>query len=176
MAYPDGIDNGQCPPSHPVHLVSIFYEVWFNVAPFNALNDGGSFVVSTGDPTGYSLHGDFMNGWDNGVLSRAIQTCTDPSGVIENCSVFEDEDLFNSDEEMNSCAAPNPLPNELIDNAVVPYLPGCLAVTEGPDDATPGDLAPGCNYRRSEMESSVAGVNRPRAHRAMRRHGSFLPV
>jgi hypothetical protein len=25
--------------------------------------DGGRFVLSTGDPTGYSYHADFQNGW-----------------------------------------------------------------------------------------------------------------
>jgi hypothetical protein len=52
MAYPDGIDNGSCPPSHPIHLISIFYEIWFSVAPFNQLNDGGRFLLANGDPTG----------------------------------------------------------------------------------------------------------------------------
>jgi hypothetical protein len=165
MAYPDGIDNGLCPPSHPIHLISIFYEVYFDVARFNALNDGGRFVLSNGDPTGYGLHADFMNGWDSSVLSRAVDQCTAASGVIEDCGVFQNEGRFYSDADMNACAAPNPLPNEPILGAVVPHLPGCVAVTEGPDPATPADLVPGCVARRSELGSD-AGVNR--RHRAMR--------
>ena len=173
MAYPDGVDNGQCPPSHPNHLISIFYEVWFAVASFNALNDGGRFVLSNGDPTGYGLHGDFMNGWDNSVLSSAVDQCTADSGVIEDCPVFQGR--FNSDADMNSCAAQNPLPNEDVFGGATPYLPGCVAVTEGPADATPADVVSGCNYRRSEFESN-AGVNRPRSHRAMRGHGPFPSI
>jgi len=173
MAYPDGIDSGLCPPSHPNHLISIFYEVWFNVAPFNALNDGGRFVLANGDPTGYGLHGDFLNGWDSSVLSRAVSTCTAASGVIEDCPVFQNEGRFNPDAEMNACTAPNPLPGEPILGAVVSHLPGCVAVTEGPADATPADLVPGCVVaRRSEPESD-AGVNRPRWHRARRGRRSF---
>ncbi|KAI0245871.1 hypothetical protein BJV78DRAFT_1079384, partial [Lactifluus subvellereus] len=143
MAYPDRIDNGLCPSSHPIHLVSIFYEVYYNVAPFNALNNGGRFVLANGDPTGYGLHGDFLNGWDRSVLSRAITTCTAASGVIEDCPVFQNEGRFYADADMNLCSATNPLPNESVPYAV-PYLPGCVAVTDGPGAASPGTLAPGC--------------------------------
>ncbi len=145
MAYPDGIDNGLCPPSHPHHLISIFYEVWFSVKPFNALNDGGRFVLSNGDPTGYGLHGDFMNGWDHDVLSRAVATCTAMSGVIEDCPVFQNEGRFYTDDQLNACSAPNPLPAEHVDPGnLLPNLPGCIAVTEGPAPATAADLVPGC--------------------------------
>ena len=145
MAYPDGVDNGRCPSSHPVHLISIFYEVYFAVAPFNALNDGGRFVLSNGDPTGYGLHGDFQNGWDHGVLSRAVATCTAASGVIEDCPVFQNEGRFYADSAMNSCAAKNPMPDEPVGpGALMSHLPGCVAVTEGPAPATPADVVPGC--------------------------------
>jgi hypothetical protein len=145
MAYPDGIDNGLCPPSHPIHLVSLFYEVWFDVASFNSLNDGGRFVLANGDSTGYGLHGDFLNGWDNSVLSRAVAQCTANSGVIEDCPVFKNEGRFTDDSVMNSCAAKNPLPEEQTGpGALLSHLPGCVAVTDGPAPATPADLVPGC--------------------------------
>jgi hypothetical protein len=175
MAYPDGIDNGLCPPSHPNHLISIFYEVYFDAAQFNAINDGGRFTLSNGDPTGYGLHADFMTGWDRSVLSRAVDQCTANSGVIEDCPVFQNEGRFNADADMNSCAAPNPLPSEPILGVVVPYLPGCVAVTDGPAPATSADLAPGCVSRRSELVSD-ASVNRRRSHRAMREHRSLPSV
>ena len=180
MAYPDGIDSGRCPSTHPTRLVSLFYEVYFSVAPFNARNDGGRFVLSNGDPTGYGLHGDFLDGWDRDVLQRAVETCTADSGVIEECSVFQGR--FYTDDEMNACSASDPSPGDVILNDTVPYLPGCVAVTEGPQSATPEDLAPGCRVRnrRSELElddSAVtfartavpeADVDRLRRHRAMR--------
>lgn len=185
MAYPDGIDNGQCPPTHPIHLVSIFYEVYFYVASFNDLNDGGRFVLANGDPTGYGLHGDFINGWDSSVLSRAVDICTADSGVIEDCPVFQNEGRFHADAEMNDCSATDPLPGDVVLNSIVPYLPGCVAVTEGPAFATPADIIPACSgrYRRSELESESddatstyartalpedVKVNRRRQHRAMR--------
>jgi Domain of unknown function (DUF1996) len=145
MAYPDGIDNGRCPPTHPHHLVSIFFEVLFSVAPFIARNDGGRFVLSSGDPTGYALHGDFMNGWDRSVLSRAVATCTADSGVIEDCGVFQNEGRFYTDDENNKCSAANPLPDENNEpGTLLPHLPGCVAVTDGPANATPANVVPGC--------------------------------
>ncbi|KAI9434113.1 hypothetical protein H4582DRAFT_2131256 [Lactarius indigo] len=119
---------------------------WFSVAPFNNLHDGGRFVLANGDPTGFGLHGDFADGWDKDVLSRAVKTCTANSGVIEDCSVFQNEGRFVSNADMNSCAAPNPFPNELVapSNALLPNLPGCVAVTNGPAPATAADVVPGC--------------------------------
>src|SRR5258708_3236802 len=52
MAYPSQGDNGDCPSSHPVQLIALFYEIWYAVSPFNQLTDGGRFVLSNGDPTG----------------------------------------------------------------------------------------------------------------------------
>jgi len=186
MAYPDGIDSGQCPYTHPVRLVSIFYEVYFNVAPFYTRNDGGRFVLANGDPTGYGLHGDFINGWNRDVLERAVKNCTADSGVIEDCPVFQDEDRFNDDDDMNKCSAPDPLPGDVV-NTPVQYLPGCVKVTDGPNPATAADVDPACSgssrYRRSELESESDDaaltfartavpeglkVNRLRRHRAMR--------
>jgi hypothetical protein len=169
MAYPDEIDNGSCPPTHPHHLVSIFFEVLFSVRQFNALN-GGRFVLSNGDPTGYGLHGDFMNGWDRSVLSRAVATCTADSGVIEDCLVFQNEDRFYTDDQMNACSTTSPLPQEKADPGnVLSNLPGCVAVTEGPAPATPANLVPGCvpgggnesAVPISGMPSSAASYNAP---------------
>ena len=168
MAYPSGIDSGECPSSHPVHLISLFYEVWYSVSPYNQLDAGGKFVLANGDPTGYGLHADFLNGWDNAVLSSAVQTCTDGSGNIQNCPAFAGR--LQTNDQMNSCSAPNPLPSENIDGPM-PYLPGCVAVTNGPGPANDGDLDPGCtaaSRRRSPEADLAPNVNRRRHHRAMR--------
>ncbi|VDC06984.1 unnamed protein product [Peniophora sp. CBMAI 1063] len=142
MAYPDGINNGVCPSSHPVHLISIFYEIYFSVDPFNKLNDGGSFVLSTGDPTGYSLHGDFYNGWNQDILQQAVDQCTNDSGVLEDCGVFTGQNLIISDDTANSCSATDPIGVNV--DGVLPYLPNCVAIQDGPQEATPGVLTPGC--------------------------------
>ncbi|KAI0065792.1 hypothetical protein BV25DRAFT_1594954 [Artomyces pyxidatus] len=142
MAYPAQMDNGQCPSSHPVHLISIFYEVYFSVDPWNKLNMGGRFVLANGDPTGYGLHADFMNGWDRSVLSRAVASCTNLSGVITDCGVFENEGRLYTDQETSSCTVAQTVA-EKVDGSL-PHLPGCVAVTDGPAAALATDLVPGC--------------------------------
>jgi hypothetical protein len=142
MAYPDGINNGVCPKSHPVHLISIFYEVYFSVDPFNKLNDGGNFVLSTGDRTGYSLHGDFLNGWDQGILQQAVDQCTNDSGVLEDCTVFTSQNLLYTDAQTNACLAKDPVGVPV--DGLLPNLPGCIAIQNGPQQAVPGALVSGC--------------------------------
>lgn len=50
MAYPSLMDDGVCPDSHPVRLVSIFFETIWDVNQF--VGQDGEFVFSTGDPHG----------------------------------------------------------------------------------------------------------------------------
>jgi len=62
MAYPIGGESGPCPSTHPVRLVTLFYEIMWSVDPFNkfraqALNSTQPFVLAQGDATGYGLHG-----------------------------------------------------------------------------------------------------------------------
>lgn len=81
MAFPaiGDYNTGVCPESHPVAIYSVFYEFFYdtsNIPDYNRL------VYAMGDPTGYGLHGDFINGWtDQGALDRAMATCTGPNGV-----------------------------------------------------------------------------------------------
>ncbi|RAL64043.1 hypothetical protein DID88_003231 [Monilinia fructigena] len=114
MAYPSLTDSGHCPASHPKRFVSIFYEILWNTPDFADMWYGNSqpFVWAMGDPTGYGFHGDFVNGWDVPTLQKAVDTCNDPNGVIENCPVFtlETDDFANA-------------------------LPGCNPVQSGPANA-----------------------------------------
>ncbi|PKY00178.1 hypothetical protein P168DRAFT_276618 [Aspergillus campestris IBT 28561] len=78
MAYPASGDynSGVCPKSHPVAILSIFLEFFFNTHPFP---DHDNWVYSNGDATGYGLHGDYINGWEDQVaLGNAMKTCTGP--------------------------------------------------------------------------------------------------
>ena len=56
--------NGNCPTGW-VHTPHIFYEVYWNTPKFASLWTPGQgtqpFVLSNGDPTGYSLHADFVS-------------------------------------------------------------------------------------------------------------------
>ncbi|KAF5686181.1 wsc domain-containing protein [Fusarium denticulatum] len=93
--------------------------------------DSHPFVFSNSDPTGYGLHGDFLNGWDVKILQKAVKECTDASGVIEKCRVL----TFFDDDAMNGCRVPVQIDEKT--NGVLKTLPGCNPVTFGPELATP---------------------------------------
>ncbi|KAI0659966.1 WSC-domain-containing protein [Cubamyces menziesii] len=85
MAYPvQAYNTGDCPDSHPVHLVSLFYEMFVSVDQFE-YHGAGTWVLANGDTTGYGHHGDFQNGWDVDLLQEAIDTCTAANGNVMDC-------------------------------------------------------------------------------------------
>lgn len=59
MSYPDPLygnyNGGPCPASHPVALITLFYEFHFDTSPY----DDQNFVFAQGDKTGHGFHGDF---------------------------------------------------------------------------------------------------------------------
>ncbi|KAJ3869374.1 hypothetical protein EV359DRAFT_69979 [Lentinula novae-zelandiae] len=89
-----GPDNGTCDdPRYPVTLPRIFMEVYWISQDFEdqrdqALTPSQPFVFANGDPTGYGYHADFVNGWEDGVLQKAISGCNcnpygDPSCCVD---------------------------------------------------------------------------------------------
>lgn len=136
MAYPTeySYDNGPCPASHPVHMISLFYEVIFSTVDFPFWTPESAwqpFVFSMGDPTGYGFHGDFINGWDVPTLQNATNLCTADTGQIYDCPVF---DFFTSDETESCTLAPK------IDEQIfgtMDNLPGCNPITWGNGSVTP---------------------------------------
>ncbi|KAJ6578874.1 hypothetical protein DFH09DRAFT_1148548 [Mycena vulgaris] len=84
-----GPDNGTCSdPDFPVTLPRIFMEVYWISQVFEdqrkyAMTPSQPFVANvTLDPTGYGYHADFFNGWDSGVLQKALNGC--------NCNPYGD--------------------------------------------------------------------------------------
>ncbi|KAI1435743.1 hypothetical protein GGR50DRAFT_693817 [Xylaria sp. CBS 124048] len=79
MQFPANVGFKQNCPEGWIHTPHIFFEVYWNTPIFNDYwtPDGKSqpFVLSTGDPTGYSSHGDFIAGWDLNTLQTIISTC-----------------------------------------------------------------------------------------------------
>ncbi|GAA5867570.1 hypothetical protein JCM8547_001223 [Rhodosporidiobolus lusitaniae] len=134
MAYPEGGESGPCPSTHPVRLVTLFYEIMWSVDPWKnvrsqAMNPEQPFVLAMGDASGYGYHGDFFNGWDRAVLQEAIDTCTSDSGIIEYCKVF---DLYESGHQCHK----SPEVDEVV-TGLLPSLPGCNPVTGAGANAVP---------------------------------------
>ena len=143
VAYLSQIDNGICPPTYPVLLPHLFYEMTYNLDSVDT-SDGGRFLLATGDTTGYGYHGDFMNGWNPNVQSQAVASClaSSGSGQIEDCPVLN---ASNDPNSPSNC----PLQPALVDEQIagsLNALPGCNPPTSGPgrvnQQLCPGKLLP----------------------------------
>ncbi|CBF73423.1 hypothetical protein AN7870.2 [Aspergillus nidulans FGSC A4] len=134
VAYPtQEYDSGPCPASHPVRIISIFIEVTWHTEQFADMwyGDKQPFVFSYGDPTGYGLHADFINGWDIDVLQDAINTCHDEGGDIRQCEPI----TLQEDWVTDGCILERSI-HEQIDGWL-DALPGCNPIQPGPEDAKP---------------------------------------
>jgi hypothetical protein len=148
MSYPASghYNNGPCPATHPVQLISLFFEVLYDTNRFKDMWYGGNggntshpFVFSNGDPTGYGYHGDFLNGWDVSVLQRVISECNDPAaqGVLEKCAAIS---TFTGAQQ-SVCRLPQQI-NEKV-TGFLTALPGCNPVTPGPARPPKNATCPG---------------------------------
>eukprot|EP00931_Biecheleriopsis_adriatica_P021622 TRINITY_DN14093_c0_g1_i1.p1 TRINITY_DN14093_c0_g1~~TRINITY_DN14093_c0_g1_i1.p1 ORF type:complete len:862 (-),score=116.59 TRINITY_DN14093_c0_g1_i1:110-2353(-) len=91
MAYKEG---RRCPPSHPIKVIDLFYEVFFATGKFKDhwIDGHGKptraqpFFFSNGDNTGFGMHGDFMNGWKGDVLQKLMDDRSScEGGVVQKC-------------------------------------------------------------------------------------------
>ncbi|CAJ2506776.1 Uu.00g079620.m01.CDS01 [Anthostomella pinea] len=147
VAYMSQIDNGVCPPTHPIPLIHLFFEMYYDVN--NIKKDGGSFVFAQGDPTGFGFHGDFINGWDQTVLQDAIEQCVNNdslNGVISQCPpLAKSQTPYAS----VNCPERQAIVNEQV-KGTLSQLPGCNPVTPGPARAAmqscPDYMTPSFNY------------------------------
>lgn len=102
MAYPNLVNDGTCPEGFETRLVSLFFETKYDTQDFAGVD--GNFVFSMGDPTGYGYHGDFIQGWQSGFLEQAMTGCTNPSGQVQDCPVFD----LQSNDDAATCQFPVP--------------------------------------------------------------------
>lgn len=89
MAFPTASGNLQNCPEGWVHTPHIFYEVYWNTPLFADMWTQGQgsqpFVLANGDKTGYSLHGDFISGWDVTTLQQIIDNCDAGDSGMDQC-------------------------------------------------------------------------------------------
>ncbi len=126
VAYLSQIDNGICPPTHPILLPHLFYEVFYSVTGFTG--GDGQFVFGNGDQTGFAFHGDFINGWDIPTLTNAIDQCliANVNGVVEDCPAFGASNIENFSQV---CPERSPIyPCEPV-HGTIATLPGCIYPT-----------------------------------------------
>jgi hypothetical protein len=82
MAYTIG-ETG-CPSTHPVAIPVITFNIIWLIGPGDDTSQWRlSSDMYTGGSGGYSFHGDWFNGWDEGVESRWILNCVQ---LARNCS------------------------------------------------------------------------------------------
>ncbi|KAF2703049.1 hypothetical protein K504DRAFT_508453 [Pleomassaria siparia CBS 279.74] len=134
MAYPDLMNTGTCPPGFETRVPSLFFETIWDTSVFTGVD--GQFMFSNGDPTGYGYHGDFVTGWDVDFLQQAINTCTNPSGMIQDCP------LFNIQTEDEAAKCKFEIPEALKGDDCVgpaPAMCGNPKIQPGPGYADPLD-------------------------------------
>ncbi|OAA66985.1 hypothetical protein SPI_01561 [Niveomyces insectorum RCEF 264] len=110
--------GGDCPDTHPVRLPQLMYETIWDTTPFNDPSlwpeDGSQpFVWSMGDVTGYASHGDYMFGWKDDALQRAMD-----SNCYVNCPTLKTQSI----EEQNKCSVPDSVGEDI--DSWLTTLPG----------------------------------------------------
>ena len=105
----------------------MFYEVYWNTPVFADMWTQGvgsqPFVLSNGDKTGYSLHADFISGWDVETLQQIIDNCDAGDSGMDKCPGL----IGGINDASTSCNIPEAI-NENI-HGVLDALPGNNPVT-----------------------------------------------
>lgn len=125
MAYPEvDMFSGKvkCAAPFTVHVPHMFYEVYWDTQKFSSawVPDGKTqpFVLSNGDRTGYSLHADFISGWDEEALNWIIANCNAGTLGMDTCAGIPGG--LNTD---NDCKLDPPVPEPIdLINTVGAYL------------------------------------------------------
>ncbi|KAH8885545.1 hypothetical protein GQ53DRAFT_797195 [Thozetella sp. PMI_491] len=81
--------NGECPSTHPVKIPQVHLEIMWDTTSFNNKADwpeDGSqpFYLSTGDKTGFGQHADYVFGWKDDSLQKAM----DSGCYLNNCKAL----------------------------------------------------------------------------------------
>jgi hypothetical protein len=125
-AYPEGdARGGACPSSHPTRLPHLFIENFFNIDEIAGKVNQDSFVLAQGDNTGFGMHQDFFNGWEDAALAGLLSQCPQPQWGNEDVGTCPN---FKSSGSASSCSLPVQY-KENVDNPGK-YLPGCNPIVD----------------------------------------------
>ncbi len=79
--------QGRCPSSHPVVLPNITFNIMWDVGPAGTQGwrlASDSYSITPQTPGGYSLHADWIMGWDPQIAKRFLQHC---NHAFKDCGV-----------------------------------------------------------------------------------------
>ncbi|CAG8982142.1 hypothetical protein HYALB_00003234 [Hymenoscyphus albidus] len=129
VAYQAGsvLAGDKCPSSHPVRIPQVMYEIMYDTSAFADpayYRDGRQpLVYSFGDRTGYGAHGDYLFGWEDGALQRAMDglgsTC-----FSETCPVLK----LQSWDSTNGCVKQQQAVEDVGSSTWLKELPGGVTV------------------------------------------------
>jgi len=167
VAYPDRYNGGNCPPAFPVRIMGVFFEADYSVSDFPQ-QSYQPFVLACGDSTGYGMHGDFLNGWDQTVMQAALNspTCdaknTNNGNNVKVCTPLAPY-LVTPENAACELSTPVPLTEALGMIHAIPRLPGCQNITgEQKEDVVPCMASPQKSYspplsQRFHLKSKSTG-------------------
>ncbi|SPO04575.1 uncharacterized protein DNG_07260 [Cephalotrichum gorgonifer] len=146
MVYPSakGTSGGKlnCPEGF-VHVPRMLFEIFWDTQKFDSrwTPDGKTqpFVLSNGDVTGYSLHADFLAGWDEQVLQKIIDTCDVKFANMDTCPGIESNKA--------SCSCDGDVGDYATESTTAKALPGTCPLS-------------GFQYGAAPVASAVSAVEK----------------
>ena len=118
-----GLGTSNCPSSHPVQIPQVMYEIMWDTGRYK--NDAWykgkqPFVYSFGDGVGYGQHGDYVFGWKDDALQRAMDAMPKGKCVNANCSVLK----IQSSKEAMACKKKQQVVEDVGTNGWLKEMPG----------------------------------------------------